>query len=275
MDRFDVVIAGAGIIGISLALELRERGLSVLVLDKGEPGAEASSAAASMLAPSEPSTPPSPRPLATESARMYPEFVRKIEDVSGITADFRRNGTIELVEHREIVPADYLPLSNDSLRRHEPALESRGRQAFFVQEDSVDPRLLIQATLAAAHNRGVDIRGGTEVRAIHSRANGVEVETATGAIAAGAAVNCRGAWSGAPVRPRKGQMLYLQPRNNQLITHVVHAPDVYIVPRSSGKILVGATVEDNGFNKEVVPATIQGLIDAAVSYLPELGTAAL
>ena len=77
MKSWDVIIAGAGIIGVSLALELRQRGATVLVLDRGEPGGEASSAAAGMLAPADPETPEALRPLAMESARMFPAFVQK------------------------------------------------------------------------------------------------------------------------------------------------------------------------------------------------------
>src|SRR5262249_58141655 len=84
MDSWDVIIAGAGIIGVSLALELRERGAQVLVLDKGEPGAEASSAAAGMLAASDPETPVALRPLATESARMFPDYVSTIDRLAGL-----------------------------------------------------------------------------------------------------------------------------------------------------------------------------------------------
>ncbi len=82
VNSWDVIIVGAGIIGVSLALELRERGATVLVLDRGEPGAEASSAAAGMLAASDPETPPALRPLALESARMFPEYVARLEELS-------------------------------------------------------------------------------------------------------------------------------------------------------------------------------------------------
>ena len=130
----------------------------------------------------------------------------------------------------------------------------------------------MRAAVSAARHRGVEIRAHAEVKEIRSRGDQVEVVTDVAAFLAGTAVNCRGAWSGAPVKPRKGQMLYLQP-DQVLLQHVVHAPDVYIVPRSSGKILVGATVEDVGFDKNVAPSTIQDLRSTAAQYLPELGSA--
>jgi len=151
-------------------------------------------------------------------------------------------------------------------------LRSQGHAAFFNQEDSVDPRLLMRAVLSAAVNRGVEIRGNAEVQDVRSRVNGVEVATAAGVFAAGAIVNCRGAWSGAPVKPRKGQMLYVQPRK-PLLQRVVHAPEVYIVPRGTGRILLGATVEDVGFDKTVSSSTIQDLLAGCVKYLPALASA--
>jgi glycine oxidase len=270
MNSWDVIIAGAGIIGVSLALELRERGAKVLVLDKGDPGNEASSAAAGMLAPSDPETPAGLRPLATESARMFPGYVSKLEGLSGIATDFRRQGTIALMDGTVTPPAGYSPLSTDDVQRLEPHLRSHGGQSFFVQENTVDPRLLMRAALLAAQNTGVEVRGNAEVTTIRSRANNVEVETFTGIFTAGTAVNCRGAWAGSPVKPRKGQMLYLESERKDLLEHVVHAPDVYIVPRSSGKILVGATVEDAGFDKTVAASTIQELVRTAIEYLPVL-----
>jgi len=267
----DVIIAGAGIIGVSLAIELRERGMQVLVLDRGRPGQEASSAAAGMLAAGGFETPPALRPLALASGRLFPEYVRHLEELSGIATDFRRQGTIVFGEHAASTAAQRL--SPDQLRHREPFLQALGRPAFFEEENSVDPRLLIEAALAAARKLGVEVRGNIEVKSIRRAASAVEVLTSSQSFSAAQAVNCLGAWAGAPVRPRKGQMLYLQPQRRDLLQHVVHAPEVYLVPRSSGKILVGATVEDVGFDKTVTPSTIAGLHHAAAQYLPELAAA--
>jgi glycine oxidase len=269
----DVIIAGAGIIGVSLALELRERGLRVLALDRALPGQEASSAAAGMLAAGGFETPPALRPLAVESARMFPEFVRKIEDLSGMETDFRRDGTIVFGEHAASSAAKRL--SSDELRQREPFLQSLGQPAFFERENSVDPRLLMKAALAAAKNRGIEVCGNIEVKTLGAAGDAVEVLTNSGTFSSSLAINCLGAWSGAPVRPRKGQMLYLQPQRRDLLQHVVHAPEVYLVPRSSGKILAGATVEDVGFDKTVMPSAIADLRHAAAQYLPELASAAV
>ena len=271
MKSWDVIIAGAGLIGVSLALELRERGATVLVLDRAEPGGEASSAAAGMLAAADPETPPALRPMAFESARMFPDFVRKLETAGKMQVDFRRAGTIALL-HDEPAPAEYRSLSADELRRLEPSLQIAGQSAFFVQEDSVDPSLLMQAALAAARNFGVEIRGHATVKDIRPRGDAVEVLTVADTFTARCAVDCRGAWSSAPVRPRKGQMLYVQPQT-PMLQHVLRAPDVYLVPRSSGKVLIGATVEDVGYDKTVDPTIIQRLLSLATGYLPELASA--
>lgn len=271
VNSWDVVITGAGIIGVSLALELRERGAKVLVLDRGEPGGEASSAAAGMLAPDDPETPPALRPLALESARMFPAYVHKLEKLSKIATDFRRHGTIAF-GHIPSVPPSYKKLLPDELHHREPLLRSNDQPAFFVAENSVDPHLLMRAALSAARNLALEIRANSPVRETRSLANQVEVVTDSGTFVCRAAVNCQGAWSGAPVRPRKGQMLYVQTQT-VVLKHVIRAPEVYIVPRSTGKALVGATVEDAGYDKTVEPETIKRLLAAAAKYLPELASA--
>lgn len=266
-----MIIAGAGLAGVLTALELRERRISVLMLERGEPGREASTAAAGMLAATDPQTPPPLRAMALESARIYPEFVRTLERSTGIDIDFRRQGTIVLGE--EAPPASYQQLSPEDLERIEPWLQAHGRPAFLVAEDTIDPVPLMQAAIRAAELAGIEIRTKVAVQQMRWNGNQVEVTTDKGTLKAQSAINCMGAWSGAPVKPRKGQMLYLQPTRPAGLQHVVRAPEVYIVPRSSGKVLLGTTVEDVGFDKSVRTETIQALHDAAGRYVPELATA--
>jgi len=283
----DVIIAGAGIIGVSIALELQERGATVLVLDRGEPGQEASSAAAGMLAALDPETPTPLRVLALESAKLFPDYAHKIEELSGMKVDFRRQGTISLRKD-ELAPPGYQPLSGEDLVRLEPALhpvtrtprvpgtpalETLGHRAFFVEEGSVDPALLMQAALRAAAVKGIEVRGHSEVKEIRSQAGRLAIVTNSDRLSSSVAVNCRGAWSGAPVRPRKGQMLSVGQPESALLEHVVMTPEVYMVPRSSGKIVIGATVEDVGFDKTVQAATIHTLHQAASRFVPDLGSA--
>jgi glycine oxidase len=273
VNTWDVIIAGAGIAGLSTALALRERGASVLVLERGEPGCEASTAAAGMLAATDPETPPALRELAMLAARMYPEFVARLERDSAIYTDFRRQGTIVLGEQSP--PPNYRQLSAGELHELEPSLDTRGRRAFFVEEDCVDPVLLMRATIRAAQLKSIQIRTGVTVQHMHCAGSHVTAETSDGQFRARAAVNCLGAWSGAPVRPRKGQMMYLQPQHTGLLQHVVRAPGAYIVPRSSGRVLVGTTVEDVGFDKTVEQQTIRMMRDSATLYVPELASATI
>lgn len=253
-----------------MALELRDRGARVLVLDQNEPGRGASSAAAGMLAATDPETPAALREFAIESARLFPEFVKRVEADSGISVDFRQQGTIVL--GHGLFPENHRPLSRSGLAELEPDLDPGAYKAFFVAEDAVDPALLMQATLRAVEANGIEIRPGIKVLGMHATAGGVEVRTNRETLSCSRAVNCCGAWSGWPVRPRKGQMLYLRPRAG-ILEHVVRSPEVYLVPRSSGKILLGATVEDVGFNTDVDSAVIERLHSSAAKYLPQLASA--
>ena len=274
MKIWDVIISGAGIIGVSLALELRERGASVLVLERGEPGREASSAAAGMLAATDPETPKLLRPLAYAGAGLYPQFVEQLESASGIKNDFRQ-GAIALLAD-EVVPPEHRLLSSGELQKLEPAIHAGVYSAAIAEnENSIDPDLLMQAAVGAARVRGVEIQGQIAVREMRSSGGQVHVVTAKEHFLAKAAVNCQGAWSGAPVRPRKGQMLYLQPEKPALLARVLRTPEVYLVPRSTGKILVGATVEDVGFDKSVSREVIKDLQRAASRFVPQLAAAAV
>jgi len=211
------------------------------------------------------------RPLVIASARMFPAFVQKVQAAGGMQAGFRRTGTIALLRENA-APREYRYLSSAELHLLEPSINNAGHSAFFAQEDSVDPLLLTRAALAAARSCGVEIQGHAAVTEIRARDNSVEIVTERDTFSTAAAVDCRGAWSGAPVRPRKGQMLYVYPETS-VLQHVLRAPDVYIVPRSSGKILIGATLEDIGFDKSVDPSAIRDLQNLAAKYVPALASA--
>ena len=269
MKSWDVIIAGAGIIGVSLALELRERGHAVMVLDRAGPAVNhLPPRRACWLRPIPKRPPPCDRWLCKRAD--VSRICAKLETAGKMQVDFRRVGTIALLPD-EPAPAEYRPLSADELQRLEPSLKTAGQSAFFVQEDSVDPSLLMQAALAAAHNLGVEIRGHAEVRTSPARQRSRSFHRSRYVHRA-----FRGRLPGRMVRrasrPRKGQMLYVQPQTG-VLQHVLRAPDVYLVPRSTGKILIGATVEDVGYDKSVDPSAIHSLFSAAAKYLPELASA--
>jgi glycine oxidase len=313
VKTWDVIIIGGGIIGLSLSIALRKRGATVLVVERGEPGREASHAAGGMLVDCPLETPPALQPLATASARMYPEFAHELEVESGTKVDLRDQGTIlfptsEHIRHRQLRSA---PIAPADLARQEPAIgeltleqerELKARlgeralaaddeglamartalygPAFFVKERSIDPRALTAAALKTAKIRTVDFSSGdpvTKVELSNGRVTGIT--TAKTSFCATKVVNCAGCWSGQispsrlPTRPVKGQMLCLAMYPRNLLKHVIRTPDVYLIPRSDGRLLVGATVEEAGFDKRTDPDTIQRLHRAALKLVPKLADA--
>jgi len=275
---WDVIIIGGGIIGLSLAWELRKQGASVVVVERGEPGQEASRAAGGMLANCGDETPAVLQPLATASAEMYPEFAHELQDESGVDVDLRSQGTLLFPAPgnatKKIAGASPFPAALEEL---EPALASEGRIGFLLKERSVCPRALTDAALKAAKHRGVDVSSGNKVLSVDIVAGSVAgVTTEKTAYHAPKVVNCAGAWAGQmgpcaiPTRPVKGQMLCFAMPHREMLKHVVRAPEIYLIPRSNGRLLAGATVEEAGFDKRTIPDTIQRLRRAAIAMLPGL-----
>src|SRR5215471_1207800 len=175
VKTWDVIISGAGIIGVSLAMELCERGAEVLVLDRTEPGKEASSAAAGMLSGADPETHVPLWPLTRRSAELYPQFVEKLERLSGTKVDFRR-GAIALFPTGTETPPEHAVLPSSELKKLEPALRAGDYSAALAaQENSVDPDLLMQAALVAARAVGIEVRGHTAVQQMRSSGSQIEV----------------------------------------------------------------------------------------------------
>ena len=282
MKTWDAIVVGAGIIGLSLAIALRKSGLRVLVVERGEPGREASYAAAGMLADCTLETPQALLPLATASARMYPEFVHELEEESGIRVDLRSQGTILFLPpdygHESGFHADHL--SPAALTQMEPALATPDLPAFYLRERSVDPRTLVAAALKAAKHRGVDTSSGDPVTSVDlADTRVVGVSTTKTRFLAPIVVNCAGAWAGQfppatiPTRPVKGQMLAVAAPYRDLLRHVVRSTEVYLVPRSDGRVVIGSTLEEAGYDKRTDPNTIHRLHKAAMKLIPELSEA--
>jgi len=294
-ESYDVIVAGAGIIGCSIARELARRGLRVLALDRQEPGKEASWAAAGMLTPAAESSEALPLvAFANASLALYTEFIEQVEQTSGRKTDYRRDGALEVffgdgAEERlrgwlaALRSAGFQPepLTAADLRRMEPALAADAAAgAYVVDEGAVDNRLLAAAVAEAARREGVDLRAGVEVTRFlcaGARVSGIEtrgerfsarhVVLAAGCFTA----QIEGAARYAPTIPARGQMAALRPESMP-VRRVVLGP-AYLVPRADGRLLVGATVEHVGFVKAVTPEGITRLLGDAVRMVPALAAA--
>jgi glycine oxidase len=278
VKNWDAIIVGAGIIGLSLAIELRKQGLQVLIVDRGKPGREASWAAGGMLVGSEFETLPALQPLAKASARMYPEFVHELQDESGLKIDLRSNGTLLWAPDADAAQRSSHPLPAP-LSDLEPNLRTASLDSapLFLKEQCVDPRDLVAASVKAARHRGVDFSSGDQVLSIDIHDGRVAgVRTNKTSFPSDSVINCAGAWAGQigphafPTRPVKGQMLCVVMPERNFLRHVIRTPDTYLIPRSDGRLLIGATAEEAGFDKQTVPETIQKLRSAALKLMPRL-----
>jgi glycine oxidase len=278
----DICIAGAGIIGLSLALELHHRGHRVTVLDQGDPLAEASTAAAGMLAAADPDNPPRLRPLSDLSLSLYPDFLERLHSLSGIRVPFQTQATLQSLSPH--IPTENSELTPKDLEHLLPALSAAGHRFLLLDEHSLDPRQLASALLAAVRATTIDLRSHTPVLSIRRISNALEIATPSGTLHPAQFVDCTGAWASATshlpnlhVAPRKGQMLSVSLPSSLSLPLVVRTPDIYIVPRTTGpaagRAIIGATVEDAGFDKTLHPADIHRLHSLAAALLPSIAGA--
>jgi glycine oxidase len=300
VKNFDVAIIGGGVIGASIAFELTGAKLSVAVLDRQQPGREASWAAAGMLSPA----PDSPRdlplvPLARESLKLYPEFVAAIEEASGESAGHARQGALEIFSapcgetdrDRRVAECRQLgsaaePIALDTLRQWEPAIGPAARAAAWLPEEgTVEPRSLMSAVMAAARHRGAEFRSDCGVTGLvrkHNRcigvvAGGQEIAASQVVVAAGCfsrEIAPENEWFApyAPTRPVRGQMMALRPDGAGL-RRVLRSERGYLVPRRDGRIVAGSTSEEVGFERRTTPAGMRKIFDAALELFPGLAGA--
>jgi glycine oxidase len=273
---YDALIIGGGIIGISVALELRRTLPQVAVIERSQPGREASFAAAGMLNAIDVTEPPQLASLAKFSAELYPAYIDDIHSSTELHIDFQRGMALAIGGE-----ARGERLLDEEVRQLEPALSVSGRPVYRITEDWVDPRTLMPAAIECAKHRGIHFVTGSEVTEIPTesgRVSGVRTDRAT--YEAGVVVNCAGAWAGGIAgartksRPVKGQMVSLLPAGEPL-RNVIRAkePDVYMLPRKGGLVAVGATVEEAGFDKTASPETAKALQAAASQIVPALAHA--
>lgn len=293
MASFDVVIAGAGLIGSAIALELAQAGLRVGVFDSQEPGKEASWASAGILSPAPESPAMIPLvPLGKASMALYPGFVENVEEISGLQTGYRRKGTLNgilaahareelnttVALHRGLGLAAE-PLSAAEARELEPALsEEIAAGVLRPEEASIDNRALTVAVQKAAAQSGAQFFPGKGAEAIRREGNRcLGVKTGGENVAADCTIVASGCYSArivgageyAPVRPAKGQMISLRCAGVK-IERVLWSEHIYLVPRNDGRILAGATVEYVGFDKTVTAGGVQKLLSAAMELVPGL-----
>lgn len=295
---FDVVIVGGGVIGLSCAWRLAQGGARVAVVERGEPGGGATRVAAGMLAPVGELTFGEPEllELTLAAARLYPEFVAELEEASGISTGYEQLGALHVALDRDEaaqlrrvhdlqrsleLEAEWLPPRK--CRNLEPGLTPSFHGGVFAEgEAAVDPRELTAALLGAARAEGVEVLAGTEVvDGVFDSERLVGLRTRDRELFAETVVLASGAWSGAtewvpeearpPVRPVKGQVLELRRRDNDPpIRHILASERVYLVPRSDGRLIVGATVEEMGFDTAVTAGGVHELLREAYRLLPDV-----
>ena len=295
-DALRVAVIGAGVIGLSVAWRLAQRGAAVTVFDQGAAGAGASHAAAGMLAAcaeAEPGEEALTR-LGRVSQSLWPAFAAELEHAADLPVDLRTEGTLvmaltadDLARLRHQLQFQQglgLPLtlvSAAEARRREPHLAGVAGAVFSPEDHQVDNRKLVAALRVAAERAGATIREHASVDSLlvgQGRAAGVRLANGT-EWPADIVVLAAGAWSRRiagipqppPVRPVKGQMLALRmDPAAPLITHVVWAPNAYLVPRRDGRLLVGATVEEKGFDHSLTAGGVLSLLEAAWRVLPAI-----
>ncbi|HST20149.1 MAG TPA: glycine oxidase ThiO [Blastocatellia bacterium] len=293
----DVIIAGGGVIGCSIALKLARAGLTVAVIERGRVGGEASRAAAGMLSPQTEASGPDPfLDLCLRSRSMYRDFAQHLKELSGVDVEYRDEGTLCLLTEGENeseldrwsswqtsagLELEVLPTS--VITSFEPAVTQSATRAVFIPKDhQVENRRLMDALDVACRRAGVEIIEGCEVTSLI-----VERGKTTGVMCderrfdAGAVIVAAGCWSSRlleplglniAVIPARGQMIALRATDFS-INHTLHSSKCYLVPRNDGRILAGATVEYAGFHKAVTAQGINSLLAAAIELVPSLKTA--
>jgi glycine oxidase len=291
-----VVIIGAGVVGLGIAWRLAGRA-EVLLFDRAKAGAGASHAAAGMLAACCEAEPGEEAlvALGRDSQARWPGFADELLQASGVDVELRREGTLVLALTADDQAAlvhqlDYqqklgLPLqwlSAAATRAKEPHLAGKIAGAVFSPEDhQVDNRKLAAALRIAAEAVGAKIHEHQPVKEIAvqgGRATGVMLEDGT-RVAADRVVLAAGAWSRTiaglppdrrpPVRPVKGQMLALRmDASAPLLAHVLWAPGAYLVPRRDGRLVIGGTVEEKGFDETITAGGMLTLLEAAWRAIP-------
>jgi glycine oxidase len=294
-----VAIIGAGVMGLGIAWRLAARGTTVDVFERATAGSGASHAAAGMLAACCEAEPGEDAlvALGRESQARWPAFAAELQAASGIDVELRQEGTLVValtaddqarahhhLSHQKKLGLPIEWISAAEARRREPHLAGKLAGAVWSPQDhQVDNRKLAAALRVAAEAAGATVHEHTPVKEISfagGRADGVVLDDGT-KVAADVVVLAAGAWSRTvaglapeqrpPVRPIKGQMMSLKmDPAAPLITHVVWAPGIYMVPRRDGRLILGATVEEKAFDTSLTAGGVLTLLEAAWRTVPAI-----
>lgn len=298
MGITDVVIIGGGVIGCSIAYQLRKRGAEVAVLDQGAIGAGASRAATGLLAPIRPFLRRDNSYMALQLAglRQFPALVPELEAESGIAIEYQQIGTLRVVDLKQAGRlnkwiedwrgAGYHVelLVGENLKQREPGLAPTVTAAIYnADEPQVNATKLVSAYHRAAANKGVTFLAQRQVSGLLRQGRKVVgVATAQGDIACGSLVIAAGAWSAfccdwlgvaLAVRPLRGQSLALQLATP--LHHILFGEGIYMAPKMDGSVIVGATQEEAGFDATITPEGIASLMRAVEAVAPSLATSAV
>jgi glycine oxidase len=292
---YDAVVIGAGVIGLACAWRLARRGASVLVLERGHAGCGASGVAAGMLAPVTEADFGEEALLRLNLAarERWPAFAAELEERSGLGCCYRESGALVAAADRD--DAEELRrlhafqrslglhaewLSSRECRQLEPGLSPRISGGIFAPQDAhVDPVAVLAALREVLDHAGGEVLEGAEVAGLRRDGDRVAaVRIAGGEVEADVVVAATGAWSGelvpeAPVRPVKGQILELRRRRGTVPPpeRILRTPRCYLVHRPDGRVVLGATVEEQGFDRAVTADGVRRLLEAAWEVYPEVG----
>ncbi len=294
--NFSVVIVGAGIVGCSVAYELARRGLRVLVLDRREVGQGATKASAGILAPFiEAHDRGLLLELTSRSLGLYDEFVANVVEDSGAVVQYVRTGTLEIAtDHGGLARVEAIHktcleygfssalLDVDSVQQIEPHLSRSVLGGVVVEAHGfVGASDLTAALHRAAITHGVKFETTVAATRITRNGSGISIETTTNRYACDSAVMAAGSWSGCvdvegaipiPIRPVRGQLLHLG-WSLRALSRVLWAPGCYLVAWKDGSVLVGATVEEVGFDERATVKGVRTLIDKAQRVIPKVAEA--
>ncbi len=287
----DVIVAGAGIVGLSAACELARRGARCVVFDRGRAGREASFAAGGILSPQAETLPDSPLlPLALKARDRHVLLAEELFSLTGVAVEHHRYGILSLAfssdeeaklrglteaHQRKGLRAEMV--SREGVSRLEPAAhKDTCGAALFPDDHRVDNQRLMQALKRLASMRGVELREYSALRGLEVKEGRVvAVWTEAERIETPVLINALGAWAGQlqgdpsspPVRPVKGHMMSLV--DGPAMRHVVYGHHGYIVPRSDGRLVVGSTMEEAGFDTRVTAEGVAHLLGIAAAIAPE------